>query len=537
MNAKISRSLLVIAITSLSGMSLGLIAASTRFWIMNACLWGVSVLFSFVQTRIRRNRYKHSIQPPDYSLHVLLFLFVLSGWKSYLALSTEESLIHTAPIKSGKSGRQVEWMSIQVDSQPMYTKRPTWRQVPVKIVSKHGEPAIFLFQPAEIQRQTERSSMAPLQRGDAISGYFFVKKATPQGKSLQMPDIWRRVHELTRPQYIVSAPSRPISSRELQSSPWQIASKRPAVRQKILNILYEKLRNVLPEEDVSFVFGLMFGDTHGIRPDVKQSFTILGISHILAVSGMNIELLICPLQWTFRFFRIPFRASNALTCVLITCFGWLADGGASVMRAVLAGNIKLIGDICNRKSDPLTALACSSLVCTWLNPFSIADLSFEFSFMASLFLILFSSSFQKRFMNIPLLRHMNMEIYCAATAATIPIQLYVFKQWSPYSVLANLLYEPLIPLVMIAILILLATSLVLPPIAYGMGFILHPLLWILDVPPVWFMNHAGIYIVSFNQQEVTWSLGIYALAAAWLIYEDRPFLFLYRKRKQGHDTR
>jgi ComEC/Rec2-related protein len=276
-----------------------------------------------------------------------------------------------------------------------------------------------------------------------------------------------------------------------------------------------KLESVTSSQDVTFLAGLVFGITDMMDPSLQDAYSILGISHLLAVSGMNIELLVRPCLWLLRKIRVWYRAAVLITICMIVFYGLLTDGGPSVVRAEIMGVTMLLSGLFQRKPDPLSALGLSCIICLWIDPTNLVNVGFEFSFLASLFLILFSAflgTFLKRY-KIP--HGPAVAVFAAATAATLPIELYVFQQWSPYSIATNLILEPLMPVTMVTLLLVILSCFLCWPLAVVLGMILHGIVWILTIPVKWLFHH-GVPILQVQQNEAIWSFAIYGIVAVFL---------------------
>lgn len=108
----------------------------------------------------------------------------------------------------------------------------------------------------------------------------------------------------------------------------------------LLNIKRQFLKSiseVLSEPNASFTAGTIIGGSSGLPQDLKESFRVAGILHVLAASGYNFTLLIMFIAFCLRPFSLK---KQILTCLLvIPAFVVIAGGAPSVLRAALMSGL------------------------------------------------------------------------------------------------------------------------------------------------------------------------------------------------------
>lgn len=140
-------------------------------------------------------------------------------------------------------------------------------------------------------------------------------------------------------------------------------------------------------DTASVSYAMFAGDRHFIPADIKETFSVCGLSHILCVSGMHLAVLagIC-----FSILSL-FSVHKKVKCIVIialcvfytafTCFS------LSTIRACIMCILSYIGMMSGRKTDAYISLFFSLLVICIVSPYSVLDISLILSFCATLGII------------------------------------------------------------------------------------------------------------------------------------------------------
>lgn len=200
-----------------------------------------------------------------------------------------------------------------------------------------------------------------------------------------------------------------------------------------------------PEAEI--LSAVITGDRSGLVYSLQDSFSCLGITHLIAISGLNMGIVfllgyavsfmimrfIFPLSIRFD---TPFTAKSAgLVCVILYTF--FVGYSAPAVRSAIMVLCFVISFILTRKPSLLESLALSGIIILFWMPSSLFSASFLLSFAAVLGLIgmyALMESFPRWivFMAIPVV----------SMAFTAPIVIYLFGFISPISILANLVFVP-----------------------------------------------------------------------------------------------
>ncbi len=229
------------------------------------------------------------------------------------------------------------------------------------------------------------------------------------------------------------------------------------------------LQNALSEPSASLASGILIGGKQGLGKTLLDAFTVTGLLPIVVLSGYNIMIVIAGVLFVLS--RFHPRLSFPIAGVVVTLFVVATGLGTSAIRALLMGMLALLARALGRTYDALRILiAVFALMILW-NPYSLVyDPGFQFSFVATLGLILLATPIGVRLMKIrsPLLREVAASTL-AAQLFVLPLLLYQTGNLSIVSLLANMLVLPAVPIAMLLSFVAGLAGGLLPGIAMLIG--------------------------------------------------------------------
>ena len=228
-----------------------------------------------------------------------------------------------------------------------------------------------------------------------------------------------------------------------------------AFRDRALAAVYA----ILPDPAASLLAGVLLGVDSGIPRDVSDAFSATNTTHIIAISGFNIAIVAGILTALARRVVGERRAMFVVIAGLIA-YTLMVGASASVVRAAIMGSLSVIALHFHRQNDALNALSASALLMFVLNPFTLYDLGFQLSFLATLGLILYVTPLTAAF-GIFFARFTSSErakqivgvlsdsfiVTLAAQVTSTPLIVFAFHRLSLVGLLTNLLVLPAQPAV------------------------------------------------------------------------------------------
>ncbi|MCK5471696.1 ComEC/Rec2 family competence protein [Candidatus Gracilibacteria bacterium] len=240
----------------------------------------------------------------------------------------------------------------------------------------------------------------------------------------------------------------------------------------------EKINQVFPEPHASFEAGLLIGSRRGIPEKVLENFNATGLTHIIAISGYNIALVIALITALFGSF-VPRRFQFPLAVVFVATFTLLVGANPAVVRAAVMGLLAFYALTHGRQYHAGLAIMFTAAVMIFVNPkILLHDVSFQLSFAAVAGLLFVSPLLEKYFEKIPnkfAIRE-SLLLTLSAQITAVPLIVFYFDRLSLVSPLANILVAPAIPLAMLLGFIAVAIGAIYLPAGILIGFLAYSLL-------------------------------------------------------------
>lgn len=143
----------------------------------------------------------------------------------------------------------------------------------------------------------------------------------------------------------------------------------------------------------ALVLGMVLGQQRRLSAEDARKFRSAGLIHLLVVSGFNLALVAALALWLGR--RIPLgryqrMGSLIFALVVIWSYALLVEGASPVIRATLMASLLVAGTLLDRGYAIWNALAATAIVILIIAPPTLADSSFQFTFLAVLGILLLS---------------------------------------------------------------------------------------------------------------------------------------------------
>lgn len=141
--------------------------------------------------------------------------------------------------------------------------------------------------------------------------------------------------------------------------------------------------------------GLVVGDTSRLRPDLEEAFRATDMTHLLAVSGANLTIVLAVLigppgtahlaerRGLAARLGVPLRGTAALGALVTLAFVVVCRPEPSVVRAAACGLIVLLALVTGRRRSLLPALAAAVLLLVLYDPSLAVDFGFLLSVLAT----------------------------------------------------------------------------------------------------------------------------------------------------------
>lgn len=216
-------------------------------------------------------------------------------------------------------------------------------------------------------------------------------------------------------------------------------------------LLVERVRTGLraavagrPAEPRALVPALVLGDTSAISDDLRQSFQTTGLTHLTAVSGANLSLLLAFLLFGAKWLGVRGRWLRVVGLAAVVVFVALCRTEPSVLRAAAMGLVTLAALGAGGGRKGLRHLAVAVLLLVLVDPFLARTIGFALSVLASGGIVWWASPWARLATWCPRPLAEAIAVPLAAHLATLPVVAAISGAVSVSGLLANALAGPFV---------------------------------------------------------------------------------------------
>ena len=200
-----------------------------------------------------------------------------------------------------------------------------------------------------------------------------------------------------------------------------------------------------PADQAAIVPALVTGDDSRVSEPLAEDFRRTGLTHLLAVSGTNLTLVIGFLVVLGRWVGVRGRGLTVLGAVGIVGFVLLARAEPSVLRAAAMGSVALLATAVDSAVRGIRTLSVAVLGLLLIDPAMASSIGFALSAVATAGILLVAPRFRLALARwLPGWLADAIAIPLAAQLACGPLIAAISGQVSLIAVLANLLVAPAI---------------------------------------------------------------------------------------------
>ena len=271
----------------------------------------------------------------------------------------------------------------------------------------------------------------------------------------------------------------------------------PSLGERMRRTIHERLYSAMPDRYAAVAFGMLVGDRQDIDRELQDAFGIVGLGHILSVSGIHIMVLLSGIGFLLKLIlkhkrRIRFHILIGFALL----YAYIASFSPSVMRAVIMtafGGFSLLG---GSRRDSLNTLGFASSCMLVARPLWLFDAGFLMSASSVLAIIFFAPAITRAVSkplrailkpNNPLPKRLpgakpnrislvwrrirlwifewlspTLGVSLAAKIGIAPVAAIVFTRFATYSVFVGTLLLPVLALLFSALFVGLIISLIFP---------------------------------------------------------------------------
>jgi competence protein ComEC len=298
---------------------------------------------------------------------------------------------------------------------------------------------------------------------------------------------------------------------------------------------------ILPPQESAVIKSMVLGDRLDMDRDLADLYRVMGIFHILSISGLHVTILMVAANSLLSVFFDERRAGFA---VLIMMFLYCLMTGAAVatVRAVTMGGVLVGAKIFYREYDLLASVSLAGIALLIFEPLYLFNAGFQLSFgavfgmgvltapiqrfLVKVFVPLFSKSGWGAGRSPAVLKSLSVGI--AAVVSTYIVFAFHFYEIPLYSVLGNLVIMPTVTLILVLGVVVGLVGLVAMPVAALLSGVLYFILRFYEAAAVFFSELPFAMVRTGGGNVIISVLGVVVLCS--FAYAFNGFGEDFRKR-------
>lgn len=187
----------------------------------------------------------------------------------------------------------------------------------------------------------------------------------------------------------------------------------------------------------------ILGDNSNLEKNILTSYQTNGISHLFAVSGMHLSLFSNILLLILKRINKNETINHLIIIIFFIFFAFLTNYTPSILRALILYILTTLNKQLNLNIKTIYLLIIDLIILLLYNPFYIYNIGFIYSFIITASLIITSKIINKQ-------KKYTKKILLTSTISfitSIPISINNFHEINIISPITNLIFVPLISLI------------------------------------------------------------------------------------------
>ncbi|GAA4526770.1 ComEC/Rec2 family competence protein [Brachybacterium paraconglomeratum] len=226
----------------------------------------------------------------------------------------------------------------------------------------------------------------------------------------------------------------------------------------------------LPDDEAALVRGMTTGDTRGMSEQTEEIMRRAGISHLVAVSGANIALVLAAVLIPLLLAGVRRRPRLLAGAIVMVCYVWLVGDEPSVQRAATMAAPLLAARFAGVRASPVAALALTVALWSVLDPVTAASVGFLLSALATAAILVAAPPLATALSELSGDRlgrtaALVLAVPLAAQLACTPVLILLTPEISLWAVPVNMIVGPLVGPATVMGLLALVLGIFFPPAA------------------------------------------------------------------------
>ncbi|GAA0105327.1 ComEC/Rec2 family competence protein [Paraclostridium sordellii] len=281
----------------------------------------------------------------------------------------------------------------------------------------------------------------------------------------------------------------------------------------------------LYKDKSKFINSMLIGEKENIDKETKEIFSKTGVSHILALSGLHVSVLITIIGYSIGGINNFYKF--ILISIILCVYSLMVGQSPSIVRAIYYSLISYLGIFILKRPDGISSLSFIGIILLINNPYIIYNISFQLSFLATLSIIYFYGYINSK------IKIKLIALTISANILTLPMIYLYFKNISLISIISNIV---VVPFLSIIIYISILSAIILP-----ISLTLSKIMVIINSLIIDFINQTlemlynlKFSYIEFDEVNKLFVITYYILVGIYMIYKEIKTIKEQENELQGY---
>ena len=190
-----------------------------------------------------------------------------------------------------------------------------------------------------------------------------------------------------------------------------------------------------------YIKTFVLGDKSSLEDNVIDAYSNNGIYHLFSISGMHINLFSGFLLFLLKKISYNDKYNYFIVIIFLLFYIFIIDSSPSVLRTIVMVIIFAINKVFNLKIPKINLMAIILIIILCIDNLIIYNMGFQFSYLITFFLVIINT---KKIKNKIL---KNIYISLISFLVSFPIVIYNFYQINILTIILNLIYVPIVSII------------------------------------------------------------------------------------------
>jgi competence protein ComEC len=274
---------------------------------------------------------------------------------------------------------------------------------------------------------------------------------------------------------------------------------------KSKNYYQSLIRKAMNDREYAVINALVLGDRAYMDSDTKELIRKLGLSHLFAISGLHVGIIIITFIIILDRLFISREKTYLILLLLLPIYALIIGGTPSVVRSVFMAELMLLAMLIKKKSDIYTNLMIAAFIIILFSPKTLLSVGFQLTFLITYGIVLFEPIINELLLKLRIRWNSLRKLIAITIAAQIfafPLLVFYFREFAWSVVVSQYVVLQIISIFILpAGIVLLLIAWIHPALAVIPTYILQQaakyMLLITDK-----MSFATTYVSVFS--EISW---------------------------------